>query len=62
LNIYSVITILTEGIHNTQKEAGNRLKYWTEYQIRNQKKAKNKILKTTEKANKIIENKPEIFI
>lgn len=62
LNIYSVITILTEGIHNTQKEAENRLKYWTEYQIRNQKKAKNKILKTTEKANKIIENKPEIFI
>jgi hypothetical protein len=48
--------------HNTQKEAENRLKYWTEYQIRNQKKAKNKILKTTEKANKIIENKPEIFI
>lgn len=62
LNIYSVITIATEGIHNTQKEAENRLKYWTEYQIRNQKKAKKKILKTTEKANKIIENKPEIFI
>ena len=62
LNIYSVITIATEGIHNTQKEAKNRLKYWTEYQIKNQKKAKNKILKTTEKANKILENKPEIFI
>ena len=62
MNIYSVITIATEGIHNTQKEAENRLKYWTEYQIKNQKKAKNKILKTTEKANKILENKPEIFI
>lgn len=62
LNIYSATTIATEGIHNTQKEAENRLKYWTEYQIRNQKKAKNKILKTTEKANKILENKPEIFI
>ena len=62
LNIYFFITIATEGIHNTQKEAENRLKYWTEHQIRNQKKAKKKILKTTEKANKIIENKPEIFI
>lgn len=62
LNIYSATTIATEGIHHTQKEAENRLKYWTEYQIRNQKKAKNKILKTTEKANKILENKPEIFI
>ena len=62
LNIYFFITITTEGIHNTQKEAENRLKYWTEHQIRNQKKAKKKILKTTEKANKIIENKPEIFI
>ena len=62
LNIYSAATIATEGIHHTQKEAENRLKYWTEYQIRNQKKAKNKILKTTEKANKILENKPEIFI
>ena len=62
LNIYFFITIITEGIHNTQKEAENRLKYWTEHQIRNQKKAKKKILKTTEKANKIIENKPEIFI
>ena len=62
MNIYSAATIATEGIHHTQKEAENRLKYWTEYQIRNQKKAKNKILKTTEKANKIIENKPEIFI
>ena len=62
LNIYSFITIITEGIHNTQKEAENRLKYWTEHQIRNQKKAKKKILKTTEKANKILENKPEIFI
>ena len=48
--------------YQKNKEAENRLKYWTEYQIRNQKKAKNKILKTTEKANKILENKPEIFI
>ena len=62
LNFYSYITIATKGIHNTQKEAENRLKYWTAYQIKNQKKAKNKILKTTEKANKILENKPEIFI
>ena len=62
LNFYSVITIATEGIHNTQKEAENRLKYWTAYQIKNQKKAKNKILKTTEKANKILENKTKINI
>lgn len=59
-NISRVID--TEGIHYTRSDARNRLRYWVDEQLKNQRKAKSRELKTTPKAQKILDELPEIFI